>query len=229
MHTYVWCLLLLKRKHLCKRQRPKEHERKRDSYLASSKREKKRANRGGHVIRRNVQAHEWIRHSFCCRHHRCRRFGHIKWNEFQFHELNIPINNENGFTRSNSLSHGNWEAVAAAAALCRCDPSVVMCEQEHQQCICQSVCVCVWLSLIRIHCSHPPMKFDSSARSAWLCRTQRLASDFSSSKQQWNIFLAFGTILLHKSIKCAPDCPFFNTTTLKRPILPLFVYRFLQI
>lgn len=38
-----------------------------------------------HVQRQHLQAHEWIRHSFCCRHQRrCRLFGHIKWNEFQF-------------------------------------------------------------------------------------------------------------------------------------------------
>lgn len=81
--------------------------------------------------------------------------------------------------------------------------------------------VYVWLSLIRIHCSHPPMKFklvcifvystvhrsklNTLHTGIWQVIFHRIESNWTKH------FLSSSAILLHKSIKCVQEfCTFFN-------------------
>lgn len=79
---------------------------KADARKGRIQKEKRAKMRMPHVQRQNRQAHEWIHHSFCCRHHRrSRPFGYIKWNEFRF---------------MSSISYKQWKVSIFAGSKCIC-------------------------------------------------------------------------------------------------------------
>lgn len=122
-----------------------------------------------------------------------------------------------------SISYKQWKfSIWNSLGIDGSSSSIVPLQCKHLQCahglhhvMCASIsmswgccaCVCMWLSLIRIHCSHPPMKFASFALSVY--GSWQVIFHGEVAKH----FLSSGTFYYINRSNVSSSCVHFSTAT----------------